>query len=91
MYHAVDPAELTFATPEREAAEAAARELWQVFAALGTELTDIDIVEPCSTCRRRGHRITLGTLHPDEARDLAAALRDLGALRNGRRPGAGTG
>jgi hypothetical protein len=69
--------ELTRPDPAREEAECAARELARALERLGVPLDDLEIIAPCPTCRRTGYSISLGTLHPDQAREMAHALHHL--------------
>jgi hypothetical protein len=67
--------ELTRTDPARQEAEDAARDLAHALERLGTPLEDIEVIAPCPTCRRASYTISLGTLHPDQARELTRALR----------------
>ncbi|NJP65684.1 hypothetical protein [Streptomyces spiramenti] len=66
--------DIDFTDPDREAAEAAARELFRLLRSLGVELDDMTVVAPCDTCRRSGHRVHLGTLHVEDVRTLVTEL-----------------
>ncbi|WP_326797993.1 hypothetical protein OG946_23540 [Streptomyces sp. NBC_01808] len=71
----------------RQEAEEAARNLARQAERLGLPLEDIEVTAPCPTCRRSAYTIHLGTLDPDQTRQLANALR---ALQRSASPSEGT-
>jgi hypothetical protein len=71
--------DLTFPDTARTDAEDAARALAHQAERLNLPIDDIEITAPCTDCRRTGYRITLGTLTPEEAHQLAKALRTVPA------------
>ncbi|MFX4290773.1 hypothetical protein [Streptomyces bohaiensis] len=71
--------DISFANSDREAAEDAARELFNHVKDLGVRLDDIDVLDPCDGCRRTGYLVHLGNLSTDEVATLNAALRSRAA------------
>ncbi|NJP66608.1 hypothetical protein [Streptomyces spiramenti] len=67
--------DISFANSDREAAEDAARELFNHVKDLGVRLDDIDVLDPCDGCRRSGYLVHLGNLTTDDVATLNAALR----------------
>ncbi|NJQ14714.1 hypothetical protein [Streptomyces bohaiensis] len=66
--------DISFTNSDREAAEEAARELFNHIKHLGVRLDDIDVIDPCDGCRRRDYRIQLGHLTHEEVTVLNSAL-----------------
>ncbi|WP_431041406.1 hypothetical protein ACQUSR_05575 [Streptomyces sp. P1-3] len=62
---------------EREDAEDAGSDLVDALRRLDIEFDNIEIVSPCSGCQRSDHRIDLGQITVQEARDAGLKIKQV--------------
>ncbi|MCB5911714.1 hypothetical protein [Streptomyces pinistramenti] len=74
-----------WATGEREEAEEKATAFVNAFRRLGIDFDGIGIKEPCGGCRRREHKVAIGSISVAEAGDFAGKLNQALDLLGGYR------
>ncbi|MFI7099918.1 hypothetical protein ACIBK8_11220 [Streptomyces sp. NPDC050161] len=74
-----------WATSEREEAEEKATDFVNAFRRLGIDFDGIEIKEPCGGCRRREHKIFIGSISVAEAGDFAGKVNRALDLIDGHR------
>uniref|UniRef100_UPI0010316B38 hypothetical protein n=1 Tax=Streptomyces otsuchiensis TaxID=2681388 RepID=UPI0010316B38 len=67
--------DISFANSDREELEDSAREFFNHIKDLGVRLDDIDVLDPCTGCRRPTYLVHLGNLTRDDITTLNNALR----------------